>query len=224
MGLEFKPFALAGARKAADEIEANVGPTEGRIRIALKTFSVGQWISIIKKFEREDREVLRKFILANLAELEQTLALDKLRAIRGAIGMHTAETVLGQTLVVDKHGVIRGAIDRHAAETGLQATSSREWVRVTDAHWASVLYDIAWCHYKALDPSPPGTRSWADMTRPKAIAEKLGISRYRTANMLRRMQEKSLHEFIAEHGGDFLDYWMWATDPRAYERRRKSTD
>lgn len=200
MGLEFQGFAercmVVGAWKAADEIGPASAPLEERIRNALSRFCADEWVRIIGKLGRKDREVLGEFILANLAELEETMDLYKLQSIREAIGLQAARAVL------------RGA---------------RGWVRVTDAHYALVLHENARYHKLKLDPAPSWVWSWDEEAGPSAIARKLGISRCRAENMLKYMQEVSLEEFVAEHGGTFVDYWMWATDPRAYKRYRKTS-
>jgi len=168
-------------------------PADEQIRVALLTFTVGQWRDLIDRFDQDDTDALLSYLHANEGPLKHRLGYSNFFAIYGY------------------------AIRRHLIHSG--GRPEMRFVFITDAYEAARLHKIARQHNIGTAPKPPGRRSWDERSRPYYISEEMGgprrkVSRHTAAQILKRLKQTSPQDF----DGSIQDYLTWATDPKAYER------
>lgn len=166
-------------------------PSDGQIREALVTFSAHEWAEMIACFERDDLENLRSWMRNHPAPLEEKTEK------REEIGM---------------------AVARRGIHLSFRGT---KLIRATDALEAALMRDAAASNNRTGVPRPPGIVSWDHESRPPAISRRLGTSRFKAEQMLKRAASTSFEKFAEEYGGSWFDYLLWSTDPIAYRRQRK---
>lgn len=129
-------------------------PTDEQIKEALETFSTQEWRDLVGEFRREDLQILRAYVSANLVELETTLGLSKLRTIRGACAL-------------------RGVF---------LALRGQKLVPVSDPMWAAIIRQDTTARNIACEPSPTKRLSMAELGGDSNIAKMLGVTDKRVAD------------------------------------------
>jgi len=174
-------------------------PSNEQIRVALEFFSKEEWRELVDGFEQRDNDTLRSYLDPNRKALEKWLGTGKFNAIFGA-------AILRRTYLA-------------CSEPGARLIS------VTDAFWAARIEDLVRHRNIRGGSLPSGKRSWDEVRSPKAISEGLtfrgrGASPYKVRQMLARMEEAPFEDF----DGDHMDYFMWATNPKDFERHRRTME
>jgi hypothetical protein len=171
-------------------------PIDGQIRVALRTFTAGQWQDLIDRFDQGDIDVLLSYLEANKSPLQNWF------------GAETFFSIYSRAM--QRHLMLRWS------QPGMR------FVYLTDALEAARIHKGARRRNIEKAPKPPGQqRSWDEMSRPNFIAEKLNahkrepeVTPYKARKILGRMKQTPPQDF----DGSVQDYLMWATDPEAYER------
>ena len=202
MGLPFEQQADQWIREAVDSTGKQLqaaAHTEHwpersnvQIRLALKTFSAEEWQDLIDGFELWDIDALRAYLDANEEPLKKWLGYSKFITIRGREGIRGLILFLSQPL---------------------QMTS------LTDAMWAAHIRNDARRRNITGESRPSVKRSWGEVGGLNNIAESLSqqghkVTPYQVKKILERLEQTPFEEF----DGDYGDYLLWATDPKAYKR------
>lgn len=172
-------------------------PSEERIRDALETFSILEWVPLIAEFGREDLDLLSHYLLTNRGELERSPDWEK--KYKG----------------LTAHAIQRN-IDLLLSHPNLRVTN------VTGPMWAEVWRQYSRAKNLEGAPRPSKRRSWMEMASARGVAEALSqhghkVDRRKVEKWFERIDLEPFEEFA----GTPYEYWLYISDPEAYKRHRE---